>query len=128
MPPDHVAPLQAAAARKHEAALERATGALRELDAAGEPINFQTVARVARVSRQWLYKQPQLRAEIERRRDSSPARAPRVPSTQRASDASLRQRNKGLLDENARLRAENARLKDELALAYGQQREALRRS
>jgi regulator of replication initiation timing len=40
----------------------------------------------------------------------------------------LRQRNRGLLEENARLRAENTRLKHELALAYGQQREARRRS
>jgi hypothetical protein len=30
-----------------------------------------------------------------------------VPSSQRASDASLRQRNRALLDENARLRAQN---------------------
>jgi hypothetical protein len=124
-PPD---PLAAAAARKHEAAIERATGALRELDAAGEQINFQSVARAADVSRQWLYKQPQLRAEIERLRDTSPARGPRVPGAQRASDASLRQRNRALLDENQRLRAENARLKEELALVYGQQRESRRRA
>jgi hypothetical protein len=126
MPPDHLAPLAAAAGRKHEAALERAASALRDLDAAGEPVNFQTVARAAGVSRQWLYKQPQLRSEIERLRDASTARTPRVPVAQRASDASLRQRNRGLLEENTRLRAENTRLKEELALAYGQQREARR--
>jgi hypothetical protein len=119
MPPDHLAPLAAAAGRKHEAALERAASALRDLDAAGEPVNFQTVARAAGVSRQWLYKQPQLRSEIERLRDASTARTPRVP-------VALRQRNRGLLEENARLRAENTRLKEELALAYGQQREARR--
>jgi hypothetical protein len=128
MPPDPLGPLQTAAVRKHEAALQRAAGALRDLGAAGEKINFQTVARAAGVSRQWPYKQQQLRAEIERLSDTSATSAPRVPSAQRASDASLRQRNRGLLEENARLRAENTRLKHELALAYGQQREARRRS
>jgi regulator of replication initiation timing len=49
-----------------------------------------------------------------------------VPAAQRASEASLRQRNRSLLDENQRLRAENTALKDELALAYGEQRRAPR--
>jgi hypothetical protein len=128
MPPDQLAPLAAAAARKHEAALKRAASALHELDGAGEAINFQAVARAAGVSRQWLYKQPQLRSEIQRLRDTSTGRAPRVAAAQRASEQSLRQRNRGLLDENARLRAENTRLKEELALACGQQREARRRA
>jgi regulator of replication initiation timing len=47
-----------------------------------------------------------------------------VPAAQRSSDASLRQRLEGLLDENRRLRQENAKLREELALAYGHQREA----
>jgi hypothetical protein len=114
-------PLAAAAARKHHDALERAAGALRDLEAGGRPINFQTVARAAGVSRQWLYQQPQLRAEIEQLRSQPPSD---VPSSQRASDGSLRQRNRALLDENARLRAENAELKHELALVYGEQRSA----
>jgi hypothetical protein len=91
-------------------------------------INFQAVARAAGVSRQWLYQQPELRREIERLRDSRPQRASGVPTAQRASEASLRQRNRALLDENARLRAENAQLKNELALAYGEQRRARRRA
>jgi hypothetical protein len=126
MQPEDAMPLAAAAARQHHAALERASGALRDLDAAGHLINFQAVARAAGVSRQWLYQQPELRAEIERLRDTRPQAASGVPSAQRASEASLRQRNRSLLDENGRLRAENARLKDELALAYGEQRRAQR--
>jgi hypothetical protein len=73
MPPDPLGPLQTAAVRKHEAALQRAAGALRDLDAAGEKINFQTVARAAGVSRQWLYKQQQLRAEIDSATPRRPA-------------------------------------------------------
>jgi hypothetical protein len=125
MQPEPATPLAAAAARKHDAALARATGALRALDSAGQQINFQAVARAARVSRQWLYQQPELRNEIERLRDHQP-RPSRVPAAQRASEASLRQRNRSLLDENQRLRTENAALKDELALAYGEQRRAPR--
>lgn len=124
MPPEDATPLAAAAARKHHVALERAGGALRDLDASGQAINFQAVARAAGVSRQWLYQQPELRAEIERLRDRQPRRADGIPAAQRASEASLRQRNRALLDENQRLRTENAQLKDELALAYGEQRRA----
>jgi hypothetical protein len=76
------------------------------------------------VSRQWLYQQPELRAEIERLRNLRTDGAAGVPSRQRASEASLRQRNRGLLEENARLRSENAQLKHELAVDYGQQRAA----
>ncbi len=125
MPPE-TAGLAAAAERKREEALGRATAALAELDAGGERIDFQAVARAADVSRQWLYKQPQLRAEIERLRAVHPGREDRaVPARERSTEASLRQRLETLLAENGRLRAENAKLTEELALAYGRQRELL---
>lgn len=126
MQAEPVTPLAAAAARKRLAAIERAEAALRAMDAGGEAINFQAVARAAGVSRQWLYGQPELRAGIERLRDRRPRRASGVPSAQSASEASLRQRNRGLLDENQRLRTENKQLTDELALAYAEQRHAPR--
>jgi hypothetical protein len=47
-----------------------------------------------------------------------------VPSRQRASEASLRQRVESRRTENQRLREENASLKQELAIAYGQRRAA----
>jgi Family of unknown function (DUF6262) len=89
--------------------------------AEGAPVSFQAVARLAGVSRQWLYTQPEL---VERLRGRAPARTDGVPARQRATEASLRQRVESLRTENQRLRAENQRLKDELALAYGQQRAA----
>jgi hypothetical protein len=124
MPTEPVTPLAAAAARKHAAAVKRAVRAVEAMDSAGEAITFQAVARTAGVSRQWLYQQPELRAEIERLRNLRTDGAAGVPSRQRASEASLRQRNRGLLEENARLRSENAQLKHELAVDYGQQRAA----
>ncbi len=120
---DRVSPLVAAAARKHDGAMLRASGALRALDRAGAVINFQAVARAAGVSRQWLYQQPDLRREIEQLRDPG-GKPPGIPAAQRATEASLRQRVRSLLDENQRLRGESAELRAELALAlaYGEQR------
>lgn len=121
MPPEA---LVAAASAKRSAALQRAEAALRELEASGEPVNFQAVARRAGVSRQWLYKQPGLRSKIEHSRTARPAGGPNLPPGERASRASLNQRVEGLLEENRRLRREITELTDELALAYGQQRAA----
>jgi hypothetical protein len=122
MPPDPT-PLATAARRKRKDAQTRARNALRELDQQGEAITFQAVARHARVSRQWLYQQPELRKEIERLRDRNVAdMRPRVPDAHRASTASLHQRNTMLLAENRRLREQVAELKRELAIAYGQRR------
>ncbi|MER5219356.1 DUF6262 family protein [Streptomyces flaveus] len=57
-----------AARRRSEYTRAKAVQALRSLDAAGEPVTFETVAKRAGVSRSWLYAQPDLRAEIERLR------------------------------------------------------------
>jgi len=46
-----------------------------------------------------------------------------VPARQRASDASLRVRLRGALDEGQRQREEIARMREELALAPGRVRE-----
>jgi hypothetical protein len=128
MATDQPGPLVAAAARKHDAAIARAGAALRELARAGGVINFQAVARAAGVSRQWLYQQPDLRREIEQLRSTSGNPGPAVPASQRPTEASLRQRIRSLLDENHRLRGESDGLRAELALAYGERRDARRDS
>lgn len=114
--------LQAAAQRKRTATMDRATAALAELAADGSEITFQRVARHASVSRQWLYRQPQLRAQIEQLRQR-----PRqgVPARERSREASLHQRLRTALDENRALRDELRDLKHELALAHGIQRAPL---
>jgi transposase-like protein len=113
-----------AAAARHQRTVERAERALRDLDSEGGQITFQSVARRAGVSRQWLYTQPALRQEIERLRDRTPARTDGIPARQRATEASLRQRLQALRTENQRLREENQSLKAELALAYGERRDS----
>lgn len=115
--------LQIAAQRKRADAIARATTALSEMASEGAEISFQQVARRARVSRQWLYSQPALRAQIEDLRER-PRRG--VPARERSSEASLHQRLRTLVDENRALRDENRELKHELAIAYGTHRAPLR--
>jgi hypothetical protein len=116
----------AAVRRRAAATRQRAVSALRRMDKTGLPITFDSVAKQARVSRSWLYNQPDLRAEVERlrarRNPPSPARP--VPDRQRASDASLLRRLESAAERIRRLEAENQQLREALALALGERRAA----
>ena len=103
--------IQAAAARRQNAR-HKASQAIERLDQQGEPITFAAIAAAAGVSRTWLYRQDDLRELIGRLR-ANHNRPVRTPITQRASDASLRQRLDTARDEMiARLpAAENADLR-----------------
>jgi hypothetical protein len=126
-PDQRVVALGAATTRRSQAAQTRAKTALRALNARGEPITFQAVAQAAGVSRQRLYTQAQLRVEIEQLRAADANLGDRpVPARERASENSLRHRNRALLEENQRLRAELAAVKDELAVALGELRDRQR--
>jgi uncharacterized protein DUF6262 len=115
-----------AAERRHHQAVARARSAIRALDIDGEAISFQSVARRAGVSRQFLYSVPELRGEIERLRSAELSRGRALPAAQRSSETSLKARNQTLLDENHRLRDEITGLRDELAGAWGELRAARR--
>lgn len=113
--------LVAAARQRSTATRERAVRALRLIDTTGRPVTLDAIAQESGVSRSWLYRQPDLRAEIDRLRAKSGEPA-NVPKRQRASDASLRQR---LLIAHERIRAlaaENRELRDRLAAALGELR------
>jgi hypothetical protein len=116
----------AAAQRRAEQTRERAIAALRRMDATGQRITFETVAKQAQVSRSWLYSQEDLRAEIERLRDRHPATpsAPVPPQRQRASDPSLLRRLEAATARIRRLEADNQQLRDALARALGERRAA----
>ena len=86
---DNTAHLIAAARARSHHAQKRATDALRRLDKAGSPITFGAVAAEAGVSRSWLYRQPGLRAEIERLRPDNRHNQPLLPAALRASEESL---------------------------------------
>jgi Family of unknown function (DUF6262) len=126
MCPDTRTALTVAAARRHELTRAKAIQALRELDRAGGPVSFASVAAAAGVSRSWLYTQPDIRDQIQRLRSTmTKTPAPTViPAGQRATDASLRSRLAAALERNRVLADENARLRRQLARALGDQRSA----
>jgi Family of unknown function (DUF6262) len=115
--------LRAAAAARSADATERARRALVDLHERGETITFAGVAARANVSREFLYSHTDLRAEIERLRGEPQPAPARPPSSERASDGSIRTRLRAALDENKRLREEIAELRVELALTHGRVRE-----
>jgi hypothetical protein len=116
----------AAARRRAGQTRQRAVAALRRMDAAGQRITFDAVAREAGVSRSWLYAQDDLRAEIGRLRQRHLATppAPVPPQRQRASDSSLLRRLEAATIRIRRLEADNQQLRDALARALGERRAA----
>jgi hypothetical protein len=129
VPPEAPAPLAAAAARRHQLTRARAIQALRELDRAGSPVTFASVAGTAGISRSWLYTQPDIRDQIrELRGTRSPGPASPIPASQRATEHSLRARLTAALQRNQQLAEENARLRRQLARALGDHRSARTRS
>jgi hypothetical protein len=122
--PDRVDRLREAAQARHDATLRRATTALQRMDRRGEAVTFRRVAETAAVSRSWLYRQPQLRDEINRLRDASGGRPGTLPSAERATTDSLRQQLRTYRDEISRLRTENHELCDQLARHLGAARVA----
>jgi hypothetical protein len=123
-------PLAEAAARRHELTRSKAIQALRELDRAGAPVTFASVAAAAGISRSWLYTQPDISDQVRRLRGLTRQRHPAsaVPAGQQATGASLRSRLTTALQRNKALADENDRLRRQLARALGDQRSARIRS
>lgn len=123
---DNTRHLLAASRRRTEDTRLRAVSALRRMDAAGDPITFEALAREAGISRSWLYSQHDLRAEIQRLRDRHHPRSPTAvpPDRQRATDTSLLRRLQTATDRIAQLEDDNRQLHDGLAAALGQRRTA----
>jgi uncharacterized protein DUF6262 len=116
--------LTIAAKQRHEHTRAKAIAALHELDQAGSPITFESVADHAEVSRSWLYTQNDLTDEIRRLRAlRGPQTERSLPSRQRATDASLRQRLDIATSRNRELAEENQRLRRQLAHALGELRD-----
>jgi AraC-like DNA-binding protein len=119
---DRVKALHQAAQARHRTTLGRAQDALRALITSGEPVSFSRLAQAATVSRSWLYRQHELRTEIERYRKPGRTKTTPARQTQPATGESLRQQLHAYREEIARLRAENRALNDQLARRLGAQR------
>ena len=121
---DRVQRLRDAAQARHDATMRRAEDAVRRLARRGGPITFRLVAEEAGVSRSWLYRQDELRRQVEQLRDSTKSRDSNLPSAERATADSLRQQLHVYRDEIARLRTENQALREQLARRLGTARVA----
>jgi hypothetical protein len=117
--------LTQAAARRHQAALKKATDAIEHLDSTGQPVNFSAVAAAAGVSRDSLHRDPAIRDLITRIR-SAPPRSAATRTAQRATADSLRALLNTARAEITRLRAENTTLREQAARHLGEQRAATR--
>jgi hypothetical protein len=122
--PDRVERLREAAQARHDTTLGRAKNALASMTRRGTPVTFRSVAETAGVSRSWLYRQQELREEINRLRDRSQGRPGVLPSAERATVDSLRQQMRTYRDEITRLRIENQELREQLARQLGNTRAA----
>jgi DNA anti-recombination protein RmuC len=123
MPADNTVHLVTAARQRHELTRAKAIRALRELDQAGTPVTFEIVAKQANVSRSWLYTQPDIRAEIERQRQSSRhTPSTPIPGAQRASNASLQQRLNAANERCRLLTEQNQQLRSHIAELLGELR------
>jgi hypothetical protein len=69
---DRVERLREAAQARHAETLRRAEAAISTLARRDETITLRGLATAAGVSRSWLYRQPQLRQEIDRLRQQPP--------------------------------------------------------
>jgi hypothetical protein len=128
MATDQTVDLHAATLRRATATRARARGALRRLDQQGATINYVTVAEAAGVSRSLLYRDPELRAEVNRLRNPARTTAPRQPAAERMSQASRDELDAALRTEIKELRRENQALRDRLATSLGEQRGQIHKS
>lgn len=122
--------LRAAAQRKQQAAIARATTALDALQRDDTPVTFRGLARAAGVSVDFLYRSP-LRTRIEALRDQRDS-TPRPPRPSAEVSATTTQSNvvraltAQLAELKQRHRAETEQLRAALAAAHGENLELRR--
>ncbi|MEO3892176.1 DUF6262 family protein [Nonomuraea sp. B5E05] len=122
--------LRQAAAARTTAAEEKARKALRRLAVSREPVSFTAVAKAAGVSTDFLYRHPELRAQIERQRAKfrssvNPAVTEDEPAA--SSSAPVRVLARKLEEERVARRHEVAELRRALEVAQGENLELRRR-
>jgi predicted RNase H-like nuclease (RuvC/YqgF family) len=119
---DRVEALRQAAQARRSATLRRAQNALHALVASGAPVTLARLAKAAKVSRSWLYRPDELRAEVHGHRGTRPAKPQPRLRDHSATVESLRQQLHAYREEIARLRAENRALDDQLSRRRGAER------
>jgi hypothetical protein len=118
---DNTSHLTAAAQQRSHQARIRAEDALTQLIAARQPLTVAGLARVAGVSRSWLYTQPDLLEQLQQR---SSDQSTHSTTLTRASDASLQRRLELAHQRITQQTEEIRKLRDQLARAHGDLRTA----
>lgn len=113
---DNSAHLIAAARRRHDDARQRVVDALRAARAADRRPSVSALATTARVSRSFLYANPDL---VQALQDLGPNEPTRTNPQRQASHHSLLTRVAALTEKNKTLRAEIADLRRRLEAAHG---------
>ncbi len=108
--------LKDAAKTKRSVALTNAHQAIDALLENQQAINFNKVSRVAKVSKAWLYRQPELREKIYQLRDHQQAENKFISIKQlQAKEAKIAALSARLQS----IRAENLKLKKQIEKIYG---------
>lgn len=106
--------LEASWRKRSDEAQAKALNAIKELQANGEPVNFNTVHLKSGVSKNYLYTNETVRKEIESQRSLAAAKAgawhKKYDRTSKSKDVLIEAKDKRI----ARLEEENHRLRQEL--------------
>jgi len=107
------------AGQKSKAAVEKVDATIREMDSAGENINFNSVSNRCGVSKTFLYNNQTLRERIEgfrqRQINKDINQRAKYEKTSKSKDVIIRAKDKRI----AELESENKRLKSQLELLRG---------
>lgn len=115
--------LRSNAQRKRQETKEKAKRGIQQLIKEKRTINFNTVAEVSGVSKAWLYKDSEIKAQIEGLRQNY-SKTEKVLPTQRVSDASKDAiiKTLNLKEKLKKVEAENRGLREHLETVHGRQR------
>jgi hypothetical protein len=121
--------LRQAAAAKSAAAKARAENGLTQMSRNGDPITFRSLARIAGVSLDFLYRTPEIRRRVEHLRAQQNARPspPRIPADPDQPGSVIRTLTTQLTELKRRHRDEVNALKQALEAAHGENLELRRR-
>lgn len=122
--PNNTHYLRAAQQRRRAELIDNVRAVVRDLDATGQPITVAAVVRGSGASRAFIYRLPDIVAQIQKLRDQQAATGQRQPARQRATDQSKDARIRQLHTTVGELRAEIQRLRQQNALLLGRLRES----
>jgi hypothetical protein len=123
MPAKQVERLTANARHRSEHTQQKAQVALAAMAARGDAITIAGLAKHAKISRSWIYTQPELRDRINQLNTAAAPRPPRSVAASRASLESLKRRLDLAHQRIAQLRHENGELRRAVEQLHGKLRD-----